>query len=220
MNYIAQRKHMVETQLAARGIKDERVLRVFLDQPRDLFISPDLIDSAYADRPLPIGSGQTISQPYMVALMTELLRLEGDETVLEIGTGSGYQTAILAALAKQVYTIERIERLAEQAKQRFEALAIKNVCTRIGDGTLGLVEFQPYDAIIVTAGAPQVPRALLDQLKDGGRLVIPVGDRSFQKIKLIEKKADKIIETEKCGCVFVPLIGEKGWEKNDYGSNR
>ncbi|MFH1062334.1 MAG: protein-L-isoaspartate(D-aspartate) O-methyltransferase [Candidatus Omnitrophota bacterium] len=220
MNYIDQRKQMVQTQLVARGIKDDRVLSVFLNLPRHLFVSLELINAAYTDGPLPIGSGQTISQPYMVAFMTEMLKLKGDETVLELGTGSGYQTAILAALAKQVYTIERIERLAEEAKKRFETLGIKNVRTRVGDGTLGLAEFQPYDAIIVTAGAPQVPMPLIEQLKANGKLVIPVGGRSFQTIKLIEKKADKIIETEKCGCVFVPLVGEKGWPDYDYGSDR
>jgi protein-L-isoaspartate(D-aspartate) O-methyltransferase len=220
VDFISQRKHMVQTQLAGRGIKNERVLAVFSDLPRHLFVSPELINAAYSDQPLPIGSGQTISQPYMVALMTELLNLKPEDIVLELGTGSGYQTAVLAKLAKQVYSIERIERLAEQAKTRLEDLGIKNARVHVGDGTLGLAAFQPYDAIIVTAAAPRVPMPLIEQLKDNGRLVIPVGERGFQIIKLIEKKLDKIIESEKCGCVFVPLIGEKGWKNFDYGSNR
>lgn len=216
MNFEAKRKRMVQTQLIARGIKDERVLAVFLSLPRHEFVSEELIDSAYDDCPLPIGSGQTISQPYMVALMTEMLGLKGDETVLELGTGSGYQAAVLACLAKQVHTIERIERLSVQAQDKFNNLGIRNIQFHIGDGTLGLEQFKPYDAIIATAAAPQLPLPLIEQLSDNGRLVIPLGDRSLQTLTMFVKHNNKIIKTEKCGCVFVPLIGQKGWPGNAY----
>ncbi|MBU1044396.1 MAG: protein-L-isoaspartate(D-aspartate) O-methyltransferase [Candidatus Omnitrophica bacterium] len=216
MNFIDKRKQMVQIQLIGRGIKNERVLAVFSELPRHEFVAVELINSAYDDCPLPIGAGQTISQPYMVALMTELLEFKGNETVLELGTGSGYQTAILAALVKQVYTIERIEHLSVQAQARFKLMGINNIRAYIGDGTLGLAQFQPYDAIIATAAAPQVPMPLLEQLKDNGKLIIPIGDKSLQTLTLFEKKNNQIFKTGKCGCVFVPLIGEKGWQSDDY----
>ncbi|MBU1087182.1 MAG: protein-L-isoaspartate(D-aspartate) O-methyltransferase [Candidatus Omnitrophica bacterium] len=216
MNFIAQRKQMVQIQLIDRGIKSERVLAAFSALARHEFVAVELINSAYEDCPLPIGAGQTISQPYMAALMTELLELKGNETVLELGTGSGYQTAILAALAKQVHTIERITHLSARAQAKFKLLGINNIQAHEGDGTLGLAQFQPYDAIIATAAAPQVPMPLIEQLKDNGKLIIPVGNRGFQTLTLIEKKNNQIFKTEKCGCVFVPLIGEKGWQSDDY----
>jgi len=215
VDFEALRKRMVEHQLAGRGIKDERVLSVFLKVPRHKFVSEELISSAYEDCPLPIGSGQTISQPYMVALMSELLQLTGEERVLEIGTGSGYQSAILSYLAREVYSVERIEKLADLAEKRLQEMGINNVHLKTGDGTLGLKSCKPYDGIIVTAGAPQIPQALIEQLSDGGRLVIPVGGRMSQMLTLIEKKGNKIIKTENCGCIFVPLLGKQGWDRTD-----
>ncbi len=203
---------MVERQIISRGIKDERLLGVFLKVPRHEFLGHESLTSAYEDCPLPIGSGQTISQPYMAALMTELLALKGHERILEIGTGSGYQTAILAELAKEVYSVERIEVLAAAARKRLEKLGYNNAHIYVGDGTQGLKEFAPYDGIIVTAGAPDVPSLLVEQLKDRGKLVIPVGGRLMQSLMLIEKNGEEIITKDICGCVFVPLIGEKGWK--------
>ena len=211
MDFENLRKRMVETQLVERGITDDRVLSVFLNIPRHEFVIPELRRSAYEDHPLPIGSGQTISQPYMVALMTELLEVSDKMKVLELGTGSGYQTAILAALAKEVYSVERIAGLANSAANTLDRLGIKNVHIKIADGTIGLAEFQPYDAIMVTAGAPRVPQALLDQLAEGGRLVIPVGSRFSQVLMCVQKKGGQIVETRSCGCVFVPLLGKQGW---------
>jgi len=215
VDFDALRKLMVERQLIERGIKDKRVLDVFLKIPRHKFIAPELANSAYDDCPLPIGSGQTISQPFMVALMTELLALKGTERVLELGTGSGYQTAILAALAKEVYSVERIEKLANAANERLDDMGINNVHIQIGDGTLGLEDFQPYEAIMVTAGAPEIPRALTEQLSEGGRLVIPEGGRFTQTLMLLEKHEGKIAQQEICGCVFVPLLGKQGWKIKD-----
>ncbi len=204
---------MVKTQLIARGIKDKRVLAAFLKVPRHKFVAPELVKSAYEDCPLPIGNGQTISQPYMVALMTELLKLTGPERVLEIGTGSGYQTAILAELAKEVYSIERIEKLAENARKSLHDAGYHNVNINVGDGSLGLSEFEPYDGIIVTAGAPETPSFLPAQLKDGGRLVIPVGGSFSQTLIVCEKTGKELLSKEICGCIFVPLLGEAGWKR-------
>ena len=167
------RKDMVDTQIAARGITDKRVLAAFGKVPRHKFVPEDFQDAAYSDHPLPIGNGQTISQPYMVALMTEKLALKDGERVLEIGTGSGYKLAILAELAKEVYSIERFENLAEAARAKMEALGYRNVVIRSGDGTLGWEEYAPYDGIVVTAAAPDIPQSLVRQLKQGGKLVIP-----------------------------------------------
>jgi len=176
------RAEMVEHQLRRRGIRDERVLAAFLKVPRHKFVRPQDLWVAYDDYPLPIGYGQTISQPYIVALMTELLALKGDERVLEVGTGSGYQAAILAELAKEVITIERIPELARRAQRVLTDLGYRNVTVLVGDGSLGAPDFAPFDAIIVTAAAPHPPKALLEQLKDGGRLVIPIGDRTLQEL--------------------------------------
>jgi len=219
MDFAAIRNSMVKQQLIVRGIKDERVLSAFLNIPRHEFVAPELVKSAYEDCPLPIGSSQTISQPYMVAIMTELLGLKGSEKVLELGTGSGYQTAVLARLAAQVYSLERIERLAKAARERLEKLKVTNVNIITGDGTLGLEEHRPYDSIMVTAGAPRIPECLIEQLNDPGRLVIPVGGRLSQTLMLVEKKDNETINKEICGCVFVPLVGEMGWRVDERSSN-
>lgn len=214
MSYENERNAMVDQQLIPRGISDKRVLEVFRGVQRHEFVSSSVLKEAYADHPLPIGQGQTISQPYMVALMTECLRLKGDETVLEIGTGSGYQTAILAELAKEVYSIERLEILAEKAKETLDRLGYKNIKINVGDGTLGWEDYAPYDGILVTAGAPNVPESLIKQLNKNGRLVIPVGGTFSQVLTVVEKKKGKTFSTEVCGCVFVPLVGKEGWK--DY----
>lgn len=209
------RANMVDYQLRRRGIKDERVLQAFLKVPRHKFVRPQDIWHAYEDYPLSIGYGQTISQPYMVAIMTELLELKGDERVLEIGTGSGYQAAILAELAKEVFTIERIPELARKAEAVLQELGYTNVKVIIGDGTKGLPEYAPYDAIIVTAAAPRPPQPLLEQLKDGGRLVVPVGTRKLQDLLRITRIGSEF-KTENFGpCLFVPLIGEVGWREEN-----
>ncbi|MDO8281244.1 MAG: protein-L-isoaspartate(D-aspartate) O-methyltransferase [Thermodesulfovibrionia bacterium] len=209
--YYSERMLMVETQLRRRGILDERVLSAMEEIPRHVFVSDDLKYMAYDDCALPIGENQTISQPYMVALMTELLALKGDEKVLEIGTGSGYQTALLSRLASRVFSVERIEALALRAKKVLDELNYGNVKISVSDGTLGLPEEAPYDAIIVTAAAPDIPQAYIGQLKTGGRLVIPVGSRYSQVLQLVEKTSSGITVTESTGCVFVPLLGKDGW---------
>jgi protein-L-isoaspartate(D-aspartate) O-methyltransferase len=213
--YTKQRKRMVETQLRSRGIRDERVLKAMETIPRHLFVDEALRDQAYFDHPLPIDAGQTISQPYIVALMTAALELRGRERVLEIGTGSGYQTAVLAALADQVFSIERVAPLASRARKILDALDDYNVAIRIGDGTYGWREESPFDAIIVTAGAPRVPRILVEQLAVGGRLVIPVGDRRTQDLIRVIRQSEEagdIKQEDLGGCRFVSLIGEHGWQ--------
>jgi len=202
---------MVETQLRARGIVDARVLDAFLSVPRHAFVDAGLVGEAYADRPLPIGYGQTISQPYMVAVMTQYLAPGPEDRVLEIGTGSGYQAAILSRLARTVFTVERIASLAQRAKEAFEALGITNVLQRVGDGSLGWDAYARYDGILVTAGAPQVPPSLLAQLADGGRLVIPTGGRATQTLRVLVREGDRLHDREALGCIFVPLVGEEGW---------
>jgi protein-L-isoaspartate(D-aspartate) O-methyltransferase len=210
--YNKLRSEMVRQQLIPRGITDKRVLEAFLKVPRHLFIPEAMRDSAYEDNALPIGHSQTISQPYMVAVMTEKLALKGEEKVLEIGTGSGYQAAILAKLCKKVYSIERVESLSRQAEKIIKELNYSNIEFIIGDGTLGYEKESPYDAIIVTAGCREIPRPLLDQLKDGGRLVIPLGEFFQQILTTVVKKGEKLITEESVPCVFVPLIGEFGWK--------
>jgi len=213
--YKSRRQKMVDSQLRSRGIRNVEVLRAMEKIPRHLFIDEGLLDRSYSDGPLPIGERQTISQPYMVALMTEALALQGSEKVLEIGTGSGYQTAILAELADRVLSIERLASLATKARKALESLNYYNVLIRVGDGTYGWIEEAPFDAIIVTAGAPDVPEPLKKQLAPKGRLVIPVGDRHVQTLlrftRLSEDPGD--IRTEDLGgCRFVDLIGEYGWK--------
>ena len=209
--YVVERERMVEDQLVSRGIKDPRVLKAFRETPRHAFVREDLQPQAYNDYPLPLEHGQTISQPYMVALMTECLHLKGDEKVLEVGTGSGYQAAILSKLARRVYSIERETVLARKARELLTRLKIENVVIKVGDGTLGWREFAPYDGIIVTAGSPLVPEPLQKQLRDGGRLVVPVGSSAFQNLMCIQKKGTQFKTDEVCGCTFVPLIGDHGW---------
>jgi protein-L-isoaspartate(D-aspartate) O-methyltransferase len=180
--------------------------------PRHEFVPLELRSRAYGDHPLPIGQSQTISQPYMVALMTELLRLEEKDKVLEIGTGSGYQAAVLAEIVTRVFSVERVPELASRARKLLDDLGYSNIIIRAGDGTMGWKEFAPFDRIIVTAGAPDVPQALVDQLADGGRMVIPTGNTFMQTLAVITKKGEKIMKEESCGCTFVPLIGEQGWD--------
>lgn len=207
------RNMMVEEQLVPRGIFDERVLGAFRKVPRHAFIPDKSLENAYGDFPLPIGEGQTISQPYMVALMTQYLDLKGDEKVIEIGTGSGYQTSILAELAKEVYSVERFDVLAKRAQSVLTSLGYGNIKIKAGDGTEGWDEFAPYNAILVTAGAPSVPQPLVDQLAEGGRLVIPVGGGFSQTLTLVRRQDNKVTQEDICGCVFVPLVGRYGWNK-------
>jgi len=210
--YAIARERMVREQIETRGIKDPRVLAVMRKIPRHLFVDKALWSQAYNDYPLPIGEGQTISQPYIVALMTASLELKGTEKVLEIGTGSGYQTAILAELAQSVFTLERSRTLMERAKSTLDHLGYFNVAYKVGDGTIGWPELAPFQAIIVTAAAPDVPFPYIEQLDKGGRLVIPVGDRSGQMLYKITKLTDGTLQKEGlCGCRFVPLIGVYGW---------
>jgi len=212
MDFADARKQMIKQQLLPRGIGDHKVLKAFGDVERHCFVPPVSLADAYEDYPLSIGYGQTISQPYIVALMTQSLQLKGGEKVLEIGTGSGYQAAILAELCDQVYTVEREENLFTQAEKTLLEQGYKNIKFRCGDGTKGWEEEAPFEGIIVTAGAPSVPQALKEQLAEGGRLVIPVGTMYGQMLKVIEKKGNNFCQEDICGCVFVPLIGEDGWQ--------
>ena len=202
---------MVEEQLKGRGIKDQRVLDAFLEVPRHKFVEEYMKYKAYDDYPLSIGYGQTISQPYMVAIMTETLSPKPGETILEIGTGSGYQAAILSRLCSAVYTIERISALASRARKLLDELGYFNIHISVGDGTMGLPQHAPYDGIIVTAGAPHVPEALMAQLNENGRLVIPIGDQGIQDLKRITKTKNGVKEESMGGCRFVKLIGKNGW---------
>lgn len=204
---------MVEKQLVGRGITDERVLKAMGEIPRHKFLEEALRERSYGDYPIPIGEKQTISQPYMVAIMSEMLNLTGSEKVLEIGSGSGYQTAVLSKLAAQVYSVERIPRLLMKARQTLEEIDIHNVALKIADGTLGWKDYAPYDAILVTAGAPEVPKALLDQLAMGGRMVLPVGDEERQVLHKIVKTKFGIRESIHTQCSFVKLIGQFGWKE-------
>ena len=208
------RRRMVEEQILSRGVRDRRVIEAMLTVPRHLFVDEALQEQAYSDFPLPIGEGQTISQPYMVALMTEALGLEGDEKVLEIGTGSGYQTAILSRLAERVFSIERISHLASRARRTLDRLHIHNVVIRVGDGSLGWPEEAPFDAILVSAASPRIPQPLIDQLAPGGRLVIPVGSATSQELVRIIKGEDGSLRRQAVGgCRFVKLIGEYAWKE-------
>ncbi len=216
MNFEIARRRMVETQIVARGIRDSRVIEAMLKVPRHIFVEEAMSAQTYSDSSLPIGEKQTISQPYMVALMTELLQLTGSEKVLEIGTGSGYQAAILATVANRVYTVERIRPLALRARKALDSIGLLNVNIRIGDGTDGWEAEAPFDAILVTAGAPDIPDALIAQLKVGGRLVVPVGNQSEQTLVRITKKEDGSICREiSVACRFVKLIGKYGWALED-----
>ncbi|MEW6571611.1 MAG: protein-L-isoaspartate(D-aspartate) O-methyltransferase [Nitrospirota bacterium] len=203
---------MVKTQLLPRGIKDRRVLDAMKKVPRHIFVEKHDQHRAYEDMALSIGEGQTISQPYMVAIMTELLELKGNEKVLEIGTGSGYQTAILAELAKEVFTVEYIASLAEKAREKFETLGYQNIHVAVADGTLGWPEKAPFDRIVVTAGAPKIPDPLLEQTAEGGIIVAPVGDRISQQLLRVKKVGGRLLTQQHIPCVFVPLLGKYGWK--------
>ena len=202
---------MIQDQLLARGIKEPRVVEAMRKVPRNRFVEPALADRAYEDSPLPIGEKQTISQPYMVALMTQALQLTGEEKVLEIGTGSGYQTAVLAELARNVFSIEKIASLALKARAALDGLGYYNVAVQIGDGTLGWSEHAPFDAILVTAGSPALPQPLPGQLAMGGRLVIPLGDEQYQVLKRFRRTESGIEEEDLGECRFVKLKGKFGW---------
>ncbi len=207
------RKLMVTSQLMARGISNPKVLAAMGEIPRHVFVPAEMRAYAYDDNPLSIGQGQTISQPYMVAIMTELLELTGMERALEIGTGSGYQTAILMKLCKTVYTVERIEALSQVAQEHIAMLGMSNAFFRVGDGSLGWPEMAPFDAIVVTAGCPEAPETLCDQLADNGRLVIPVGDRFSQILKKITRSGNTLKTRNYTACRFVDLIGRYGWSE-------
>ncbi len=207
-----ERERMVEEDIVKRGVKDTRVIQAMKKVPRHLFIDKTYYHQAYNDYPLPIGQSQTISQPYMVASMTELLELKGDERVLEIGTGSGYQTAILALLCSKVYSVERISELTRKARLTLKQLGFSNINLIVRDGSLGWPEFAPYNGIIVTAGAPEIPDALIEQLANNGRMAIPVGNETCQTLNYVEKHKGRIYRKEFFGCTFVPLVGKGGWK--------
>jgi protein-L-isoaspartate(D-aspartate) O-methyltransferase len=211
----SERASMVQVQLRDRGIKDARVLAAMGRIPREVFVPPELTPRAYVDHAMAIGHQQTISQPYMVAIMTEALSLSGDERVLEVGTGSGYQCAILAELAREVYSIERIPELAGQARELLaDELGYRNVHVRCGDGTVGWPEAAPFQAIIVTAAAPEPPPSLLEQLDpDGGRIVVPVGNQSLQYLVRMERHGTSLTSERTTACRFVPLLGMEGWKE-------
>lgn len=209
----ARKERMVTEHLLARGIRDAAVVKAMREVPREAFLPPEMERFAYEDGPLPIEEGQTISQPYIVAYMIEALELNGRERVLEIGTGSGYAAAVLSLCAAEVFTVERLATLAETARGRLQELGYRNVAVHLGDGTLGWLEHAPYDAIVVTAGAPEVPAGLLEQLATGGRLVIPVGPTPhLQELLRVRRLPSGEFRREAlCGVRFVPLIGEQGW---------
>jgi len=210
-SYSSERLQMVAAQLQARGIRDERVLNAMARVPRHEFVPENLREQAYEDHPIPIAKGQTISQPYIVGLMTELLALNSSDSVLEVGTGSGYQTAILAELAKQVISVERHSTLAAAAQALLERLGYWNVQVKVGDGSIGVPDVAPYDAIMVAAASPRIPESLWQQLAEGGRLVIPVGPPEAQELQLVRKVNDKPVFRRAEGCRFVPLIGAQGY---------
>ena len=207
-----QVERMVDEQIRARGVVDERVLQAMAEVPRHLFVPESQRFRAYEDSPLPIGDGQTISQPFIVARMLELLQLSGEETVLDVGAGSGYQTALLSLLARRVVAVERLGSLARAARARLEKLEIHNAVVICADGTLGWSEQAPYQGIVVSAAAPAVPQPLLDQLDEGGRLVLPVGKRNVQDLRVLVRRDDQHLEQGHGGCRFVPLLGCYGWE--------
>ena len=209
------RHQMVQYQIASRGVTDERVLEAMRQVPRHRFVPLDYHDQAYDDRPLPIGSGQTISQPYIVAFMTEQLALKENDKALEVGTGSGYQAAVLARLVRQVHTIERVAELAERAEIIFKELNLTNIKVHIGDGSLGWPPNSPYQAILITAAAPACPPALLEQLDLGGRMIIPVGERFHQSLELWQRDEDGLHCRDILPVMFVPLKGEQGWNPDD-----
>src|SRR6266581_9355600 len=207
----SERRQMVESQLQRRGIRDQRVLEAMLQIPRHLFVPEAYRSQAYGDHPIPIGENQTISQPFIIAVSLQALALTGSESVLEVGTGSGYQTALLAVLARTVYSVERYSTLADGAETLLRGLGLQNVRVVVGDGSHGLREFAPYDAILVSAAAPSVPQSLLEQLGEQGRMVIPVGPTHAQELQLIRKQDGRPVAQTLEGCRFVPLIGAEGY---------
>jgi protein-L-isoaspartate(D-aspartate) O-methyltransferase len=211
-SYEEARDRMVQDQLVSRGIKDPRVLASMSKVPRHLFVSEELRDRAYGDHPLAIGNDQTISQPYMVALMVEALGLKGEERVLEVGTGSGYEAAILAELCGQLFTVELVEELALRARARLDNLGYRNVSIQVGDGTLGWEQHAPFDAVVISAGAPCIPRPLLEQLRPGGCLLLPMGEEALQSLVRIRKGSEGLTEDYLGECRFVKLMGTYGWE--------
>ena len=219
-DFAGQREYMVREQIERRGVHDPLVLAAMRAVPRHEFIPSDQRHYAYSDGALQIEMGQTISQPYIVALMSELLQLTGSETVLEVGTGSGYQAAVLAQIAAQVHTIERHVTLAENAAKKLASAKIANVMVHVGDGTLGLPEFAPYQAIMVTAAAPKTPESLLNQLDDGGRLVIPVGGKYSQRLEVWQRKGEQFSHKNITAVAFVPLLGDEGWKEKDWNKFR
>lgn len=210
-SYTTERIRMIEEQLIPRGITDPAVINAMRTVPRHRFVKPGQEAMAYTDQPLPIGENQTISQPYIVSLMTQSLELQPDEKILEIGTGSGYQAAVLAEIGSEIFTVEKFETLLERAEAILEDLGYDNIITKLHNGTQGWPEQAPFDAILVTAGAPRVPDPLLDQLKEGGRMLIPMGDQTFQELIRITRIDGKIRREKLGGCRFVPLRGEYGW---------
>jgi len=206
---------MIEEQLLERGIKDLALMEVMSRVPRHLFVDSSLQQRAYGDYPLPIGENQTISQPYIVASMTEALQLKGEERVLEIGTGSGYQTAILAEMASQVFTIERIRPIVQKTKVLLNSLMYENIIFKVFDGTYGWRDQSPFDAILISAATPNIPTALIEQLADKGRLVAPVGGRESQKLTVLSKVGNRLVSREKESCKFVPLIGKFAWPEEE-----
>lgn len=212
-HFAGQRQMMVDLQLRARGIQDERVLAAMTRVPRHEFVAQDYHEQAYEDHPVPIGEGQTLSQPYIVALMLEVLLLTGPEVALEVGTGSGYEAALLAELARMVYTIERHESLARGAEEVLHRLGYSNVNVIVGDGSQGLPEQSPFDAIVVSAAAPKIPQALFEQLRESGRMVVPVGPAYAQELQLVRKQKGHAIVCNLEGCRFVPLIGDQGYRE-------
>jgi len=218
MDFAVARRRMVEAQIKSRGINDPLVIEAMQKVPRHLFVEEALRSQAYGDHPLPIGERQTISQPFMVAFMTQALGLKGGEKVLEIGTGSGYQVAILAQIGGQVFTVERIPDLARRARKNLDSIGCSKVNIRVSDGTEGWKDQAPFDAILVAAGGPRIPEELKHQLSPGGRMVIPVGAREIQTLKRITRKGqDDFLEEDLLDCRFVPLIGERGWKPEEPG---
>ena len=215
--YTSLRNRMVTEQIISRGIKDPRVLEAMRRIPRHYFVPEEYANIAYSDSPLPIGHGQTISQPYIVALMTELLELEGEENVLEVGTGSGYQAALLACLAREVHTIERYTELADKAEEALMRLRLASVLVHVGDGSLGLPRYAPYQAIMITAAAPHVPQPIFDQLAEGGRLVLPVGGAGGQTLDRWRKQGAELKQEHIAPVAFVPLRGQHGWKEDNWG---
>ena len=215
LDFVKARERMVKDQIMARGIKDPRVIEAMSQVPRDLFVPEALAGQAYGDFALPIGEGQTISQPFMVAYMSESLELGGTERVLEVGTGTGYQTAVLSHLAGRVYSMERIRSLLEKARKILDQIHRRNVITQLSDGSYGWKEEAPFDAIMVTAGSPSVPEPLMEQLKVGGTMLIPIGERNVQRLVRVRRSARGFLEEKLMECSFVALVGDHGWPKRE-----